>query len=154
MSREHLSASDLRERIAKAFCFEPARLRLRRGVVEEDLDEGSEDVQAGEELDLGRTPAQLGLASTAEASLVWADEAAIAMLNLKLRYKGKDAMIPMSIAPNGTFGELLQRFCAQHETGLTPQQCKMSFDGDALNPNETPQDHELEDDDLIEVGLR
>ena len=64
-----LNTSDLRERIAKAFCFEPARLRLRRGVVEEDVDEGSQDVQAGEGRDLGRTPAQLGLASGTEAAV-------------------------------------------------------------------------------------
>ena len=150
-----LTSSELRRKAAELFGLDEQQTVFKRGVVVgEDLDSGAKEVQPGEILDLSRTPNELfASAGPSRGHHIWAEEAAVQTLTLVLRYQG-DKQLRLPIAQTGTFGELLQRFCAKAGGGLTTQRCSLVFDGDVLNAQETPKDHELEDGDLIEVHLR
>jgi len=53
-----------------------------------------------------------------------------------------------------TFEQLIARYCARHGASLTPAQVTLHFDGDAMPPQATLAEKEIEEDDMIEVKVR
>ena len=150
---EPLSASGVVAEAAKRLYLDASRTKLYRTV--EDLDD-PQDVSRGALLDLTRTALQLGLvpdAGSKQPLAVWAEETAEATITLKLVQGtgGRSKEVGMTMAPSATFASLLTRYCAEHGGGTTPAQLKITFDGDALSPDDTPAGKELEDGDMLEV---
>lgn len=102
----------------------------------------------GRQLDVSRTPQQLGLA---ERQSVQVEEAEPPKgITLKLVQSGKAEPLKLTHPPDGTFDELLRAFCQKR--GLEPRQYQLMCDGDVLAPKQTPNDLDLEDGDQLEVG--
>ena len=151
-----LSASNAVAAVANLLALDPARAKLFHTAVEEG---GA--VGMGEELDLARTPQELGLMPrSADGSLagIWADEPAVSTMCIQLRAassKGRQQTVEMRVAPGTTFSELLERYCAEHGEGkIKPEQLRLSFDGEDLEPDMTPAQADIEDGDLIDMVAR
>ena len=83
---------------------------------------------------------------------VWAEEAVEEQLMLQVRRDGKT--IKMKLAPSATFDTLLRQYCAEEGGGIQPSRCVLRFDGDVVQPKDTPLKHDLEEDDLLELEVR
>ena len=152
-----LSTSGAVAEAAKRLNLDAARTQLYRAAG--DAGGGAEGTPtgAGESLDLARTPRELGLVPnhSGPPMAVWAAEKAEATMKVMLRTAKSKESIPMEIAPSATFASLLERFCAMPQAdGLTPAQLNLLFDGDPLDLQRTPEQAELEDEDIIEVTKR
>jgi hypothetical protein len=134
--------------VAKRVAIDEARLVLRKVLGDED------NPMPGGVIDLSRTPQDLW--NGEERPLVWAEEQEIKLLTLNLARGGSLPDVKMRVEPNAKFASLLTQYCEQHgqdhgKGKLTPAQVRLIFDGDALPPNGTPSENDLEDDDRIEV---
>lgn len=140
-----LNATDLIARIARHHGLEASRTRLRHAV-------GEPPDAAGDPIDLACTPLALGLdASAASVRLcLWAEEAAEALMHLKLSGSAK-AQARLAIAPTATFASLIAAYCAAHLPGVSAERVSLRFDGDSVEAHQTPADLDMEDDDQLEV---
>lgn len=156
-----IASGDFLRKVALELALVEGRVRLWRDKP------GEGGAQAGGSsqvpLDTARSPEQLGLvpapgAGAAHPVRVWAEEAAEETMKVKLRPHGggRDiAPIEYDVRAASTFGELVAKYCSgAHGAGLTPARVYLDFDGDAMPPDDTLQEHDVEEDDLFDVKLR
>jgi len=73
-------------------------------------------------------------------------------IKLKFRVYGKaNDITTLSIPMKGKFESIMGRFA--QKKNLSISQCKFIFDGETLNPNNTPEGLDLEGDEIIDVRL-
>jgi hypothetical protein len=74
-------------------------------------------------------------------------------IKVKIRVNGStESYDEFSILPNEKFQKLMDWVCI-HKYGVTKSDCKFIFDGAPLNPNYTPDDEDLEGDEVIDVKI-
>lgn len=75
------------------------------------------------------------------------------ILTIRVRINGDDKSIQhYKMNPTDSFQKLIHLVC-NHNGGVDSQECKFTFEGMALNPNSTPEDEDLEGDEMIDVSI-
>jgi hypothetical protein len=75
------------------------------------------------------------------------------ILTLKVRINGNVQSIQnYKMNPTESFQKLVQLVC-NNIGGIDSRECKFIFEGLALNPNGTPEDEDLEGDEMIDVSI-
>ncbi len=64
---------------------------------------------------------------------------------------GKEEVLKFNIGTKNTFEKLMNGI--SKKKGIPKEQFKLLFDGQSLKPNQTPEDLDMEDDDLIELKM-
>ena len=73
-------------------------------------------------------------------------------ISLKVRINGNDkSIISYGIMMNAPFQTLMNKVFESNK--VSKEKCKFQFDGQALNPKGTPEDEDLEGDEVIDVQI-
>lgn len=70
---------------------------------------------------------------------------------ITIQVRTNEKTYKFGIARTDTFQKLFDGFCSH--TNLDPKTVKFIFDGEDLDLSSTPEDEDLEDDDLIDVKI-
>mmetsp|Transcript_8389 Transcript_8389/g.11999 ORF Transcript_8389/g.11999 Transcript_8389/m.11999 type:complete len:420 (-) Transcript_8389:232-1491(-) len=119
----------------------------------------------GRRLELSSTPSKEGMVDNTTldicdhmallrgggvASVVTLPSSSNNKIAVKIRINGKDSSVQTyKMELTERFQKIMDEFCGKN--GVTLSDCKFTFDGDVLRPMNTPQQEDLEGDEIVDV---